>query len=56
MDAASFAQRQLEKYGWTKGQGLGKEKKGISKAIGISIKDDTNGVCVELQEAHTSYN
>ena len=47
MQAPSFAQRQLEKYGWKKGQGLGKEKKGINKAIGISVKDDTNGVCVE---------
>lgn len=46
MTTTSFAQRQLEKYGWAKGDGLGKEKKGISKAIGISVKDDTNGVCV----------
>ncbi|OZJ03776.1 hypothetical protein BZG36_03464 [Bifiguratus adelaidae] len=35
---------QLEKYGWSKGQGLGKNRDGIKKAISIAKKDDTKGV------------
>jgi hypothetical protein len=41
----SFAQKELEKYGWNKGEGLGKNSDGISRALSISVKDDTNGVC-----------
>ena len=41
---SSFSQRQLEKQGWKKGEGLGKYKSGITRAISVSLKDDTNGV------------
>ena len=41
---ASFAERQLEKFGWKKGDGLGKNKEGRSKAVGVSMKNDTDGV------------
>ena len=52
----TFAERQLAKYGWEKGQGLGKNKgiffrtlakliaEGMTRAITASVKADTNGV------------
>ncbi|KAJ3326345.1 G patch domain-containing protein 4 [Boothiomyces sp. JEL0866] len=40
----TFAERQLKKYGWKKGQGLGKNNEGISKAISVGVKNDTDGV------------
>ncbi|XP_018329020.1 G patch domain-containing protein 4 [Agrilus planipennis] len=39
-----FAKKQLEKYGWREGQGLGKNETGISKAIKPKLKFDTSGV------------
>ncbi|KAI9252459.1 hypothetical protein BY458DRAFT_419354, partial [Sporodiniella umbellata] len=42
----SFAQSQLEKFGWSKGEGLGKEKDGNAKHISVSIKNDKKGVGV----------
>jgi hypothetical protein len=34
----------LEKMGWEKGQGLGKEKDGMKEAIEVKKKEDTLGV------------
>jgi hypothetical protein len=34
----------LEKMGWSKGQGLGKEKHGMKEAIEVKKKEDTLGV------------
>ncbi|KAI7905505.1 uncharacterized protein BX663DRAFT_419870, partial [Cokeromyces recurvatus] len=42
----SFAQSQLEKFGWSSGEGLGKEKKGNVKHISVTIKNDKKGVGV----------
>ncbi|KAL1919151.1 uncharacterized protein VTP21DRAFT_2533 [Calcarisporiella thermophila] len=41
---SAFAEAQLSKYGWSKGQGLGKNRDGIKKAISVSQKQDTKGV------------
>jgi hypothetical protein len=41
---SKFAESQLKKYGWSKGDGLGKNKQGIKKAISVGIKNDTNGL------------
>ncbi|ORX79500.1 hypothetical protein BCR32DRAFT_294414 [Anaeromyces robustus] len=41
---SKFAESQLKKYGWSKGDGLGKHKQGIKKAISVGIKNDTNGL------------
>ncbi|KAI9139817.1 hypothetical protein BKA69DRAFT_1083618 [Paraphysoderma sedebokerense] len=40
----SFAEAELQKYGWKSGDGLGKERSGIKKAIRVNVKNDTNGL------------
>ncbi|RCH80577.1 G patch domain-containing protein 4 [Rhizopus stolonifer] len=42
----SFAQTQLEKFGWESGEGLGKNKEGNVKHISVSVKNDKKGVGV----------
>ncbi|CAO3647397.1 unnamed protein product [Mucor hiemalis] len=42
----SFAQTQLEKFGWENGEGLGKNKEGNVKHINVSVKNDKKGVGV----------
>lgn len=39
-----FGQQMLEKMGWSKGQGLGKEKDGMKEAIEVKKKEDSLGV------------
>ncbi|KAK9892960.1 hypothetical protein WA026_023017 [Henosepilachna vigintioctopunctata] len=39
-----FARKQLEKYGWKEGQGLGKNEDGISQPIKPKLKFDNAGV------------
>lgn len=41
---SEFARKQLEKYGWTDGKGLGKEENGIMKPIRAVVKADTHGI------------
>ncbi len=45
-----FGKKQLEKYGWNQGQGLGKNQEGIKKAIGVSIKNDKDGLGTNQDE------
>lgn len=40
----SFAKRQLEKFGWKEGQGIGKKLQGSTKAVFIAKKNDTAGL------------
>jgi hypothetical protein len=40
----SFAEKQLAKFGWNQGEGLGKNKDGIKKSISVVKKNDTKGV------------
>ncbi|KAI9296471.1 hypothetical protein K502DRAFT_364142 [Neoconidiobolus thromboides FSU 785] len=39
-----FAEKHLRNQGWSKGEGLGKDRKGIKKAITVAKKSDTRGV------------
>jgi hypothetical protein len=39
-----FGQQMLEKMGWSKGQGLGKQKHGMKEAIEVKKKEDALGV------------
>ncbi|KAJ2773093.1 hypothetical protein IWQ57_001464 [Coemansia nantahalensis] len=48
--APSFAEQQLAKYGWKRGEGLGKRGDGIKRAITVSRKTDTRGVGVEASQ------
>ncbi|GBC03603.1 hypothetical protein RclHR1_05200014 [Rhizophagus clarus] len=41
---SDFAENQLKKYGWTKGQGLGKNAEGRKIPIVITKKNDTRGL------------
>ncbi|KAJ2450541.1 hypothetical protein EV183_004217 [Coemansia sp. RSA 2336] len=40
----SFAERQLAKYGWKQGEGLGKQRDGIKRAITVSRRTDNRGI------------
>ncbi|KAJ2661313.1 hypothetical protein IWW48_002466 [Coemansia sp. RSA 1200] len=40
----SFAEQQLAKYGWKKGQGLGKHREGVKRAITVSRRTDNRGI------------
>ncbi|KAJ1913243.1 hypothetical protein H4219_005296 [Mycoemilia scoparia] len=46
----SFAEAQLAKYGWKKGEGLGKNNEGITRAISIAMKQDVKGVGVDSNQ------
>ncbi|KAG9291596.1 hypothetical protein G9A89_022015 [Geosiphon pyriformis] len=48
--AAPFAELQLKKYGWEPGQGLGKHKEGMTRAIRVAKKNDTKGLGVGREE------
>ncbi|XP_059688255.1 G patch domain-containing protein 4 [Gavia stellata] len=39
-----FAESQLRRHGWRRGQGLGKREDGIAEAIRVKVKCDTTGV------------
>ncbi|XP_012941845.1 G patch domain-containing protein 4 [Aplysia californica] len=44
MAASEFARKQLEKHGWKKGSGLGKEEHGRADPIKVTLKMDKAGV------------
>ncbi|GAB1287692.1 G patch domain-containing protein 4 [Apodemus speciosus] len=39
-----FAEEQLLKHGWTQGKGLGRRENGITRALKVTLKQDTHGV------------
>ncbi|TPX72560.1 hypothetical protein CcCBS67573_g05764, partial [Chytriomyces confervae] len=43
-DTQSIAVSHLKKLGWKSGEGLGKKKDGINRAISVGFKNDTRGV------------
>ncbi|XP_075301295.1 G patch domain-containing protein 4 [Opisthocomus hoazin] len=44
MSGMRFAERQLRRHGWRRGQGLGKREDGIAEAIRVKVKCDAAGV------------
>ena len=44
MATSSFALKQLQKYGWKEGQGLGPAKDGLAKPLTVSVKNNTHGL------------
>ncbi|KAF8940894.1 hypothetical protein EDD21DRAFT_441818 [Dissophora ornata] len=46
----SFAEKQLAKFGWKSGDGLGKNKDGIKKSISVVKKNDTKGLGGKLDK------
>lgn len=51
---SSFAEKQLKKYGWTEGEGIGKSNQGIAEPIKASFKFNNNGVGYDMAEEFTS--
>ncbi|XP_072394016.1 uncharacterized protein [Diabrotica undecimpunctata] len=49
-----FARKQLEKYGWSEGKGLGRNEDGISTAIKPKLKFDNSGVGHNVGEQFTN--
>ncbi|XP_075593243.1 G patch domain-containing protein 4 [Balearica regulorum gibbericeps] len=45
-----FAESQLRRHGWRRGQGLGKREDGIAEAIRVKVKCDTAGVGHDVAE------
>lgn len=43
-DDSKFGQRMLEKFGWSKGVGLGKNKQGIAENIKVQHKVTPTGI------------
>ena len=51
----SFAQKQLEKYGWKKGQGLGAQGDGIVKPITLGLKSNRDGIGHNANEWNSNW-
>ncbi|XP_030764226.1 G patch domain-containing protein 4 [Sitophilus oryzae] len=49
-----FARKQLEKYGWEEGKGLGRNEDGISSALKPKLKFDNAGVGHDVGEQFTN--
>ncbi|KAL5469457.1 hypothetical protein EMCRGX_G030713 [Ephydatia muelleri] len=50
MHVMDFAKKQLEKYGWAEGEGLGKNGDGRAQPIRVKIKRDYGGVGLQPGE------
>ncbi|KAG0049032.1 G patch domain-containing protein 4 [Gryganskiella cystojenkinii] len=46
----SFAEKQMAKFGWNQGDGLGKNRDGIKKSISVVKKNDTKGLGGKLDK------
>ncbi|KAJ2615861.1 hypothetical protein H4S08_001055 [Coemansia sp. RSA 1365] len=51
----SFAERQLAKYGWKQGEGLGKGREGIKRAITVSRRTDNRGVGTDASQWNSNW-
>ncbi|CAH1135856.1 unnamed protein product [Ceutorhynchus assimilis] len=49
-----FAKKQLEKYGWSEGKGLGRKEDGISAPLKAQVKLDNLGVGYDVGEEFTN--
>jgi len=49
-----FAKRQLEKCGWSEGEGIGKNKQGIVKPVKASLKLSTSGLGYDMTESYST--
>jgi hypothetical protein len=56
LDDSKFGQRMLEKFGWSKGAGLGKNKQGIAENIKIQHKVTPTGIKCFYINKNNSFN
>ncbi|XP_045137576.1 PIN2/TERF1-interacting telomerase inhibitor 1-like [Portunus trituberculatus] len=43
-DDSKFGQKLMEKMGWSKGHGLGREQQGMKDPLSVKLKDDSKGI------------
>ncbi|MPC88618.1 PIN2/TERF1-interacting telomerase inhibitor 1 [Portunus trituberculatus] len=43
LDDSKFGQKLMEKMGWSKGHGLGREQQGMKDPLSVKLKDDSKG-------------
>lgn len=43
-DENKFGQKLMEKFGWSKGKGLGREEQGMTDCIKVLTKDNKKGM------------
>uniref|UniRef100_A0A0P4W199 G-patch domain-containing protein n=1 Tax=Scylla olivacea TaxID=85551 RepID=A0A0P4W199_SCYOL len=43
-DDSKFGQKLMEKMGWSKGRGLGREEQGMKEHLSVKFKDDNKGI------------
>ena len=53
---SSVAERMLKKMGWSKGEGLGKDKQGIATHIRVTKRKDEEGIGGEKIQAEEMAN
>ena len=42
-DDSKIGQKMMEKMGWSKGRGLGREEQGMKEHLSVKFKDDNKG-------------
>ncbi|KAJ2460798.1 hypothetical protein GGF42_000616 [Coemansia sp. RSA 2424] len=52
---STFAEQQLAKYGWKKGDGLGKDGDGIKRAITVSRRADNRGIGSDANQWNSNW-
>ncbi|KAJ2892659.1 hypothetical protein IWW38_003133 [Coemansia aciculifera] len=52
---STFAEQQLAKYGWKKGDGLGKDGAGIKRAITVSRRADNRGIGSDANQWNSNW-
>ncbi|KAJ1816994.1 hypothetical protein LPJ60_005064 [Coemansia sp. RSA 2675] len=52
---STFAEQQLAKYGWKKGDGLGKDGDGIKRAITVSRRSDNRGIGSDANQWNSNW-
>ncbi|KAJ1924453.1 hypothetical protein LPJ71_000522 [Coemansia sp. S17] len=52
---STFAEQQLAKYGWKKGDGLGKDGDGIKRALTVSRRSDNRGIGSDANQWNSNW-
>ncbi|RLN63132.1 hypothetical protein BBJ29_001252 [Phytophthora kernoviae] len=55
-EVSDFAKRQMEKMGWSKGKGLGKNEQGVKSHVKVKRREELQGVGAEKKEVQEQGN